>query len=71
MPVSDPTAPVSTNTEEQNEQNLNEQSQESHRAGITNSTPASNSHHENRSPMASMHDWRRSAADMNVSLRED
>ncbi|XP_076919713.1 AT-hook motif nuclear-localized protein 1-like isoform X2 [Bidens hawaiensis] len=70
-PVADHTAPVSTNTEERNEQNLNEQSQESHRTGITNSTPASNSQHENRSPMASMHDWRRSAADMNVSLRED
>ncbi|XP_076910431.1 AT-hook motif nuclear-localized protein 1-like [Bidens hawaiensis] len=67
-PVADRTATVSTNTEEQK---LNEQSQISPRTGIANSAPASNSRHENRSPMASMHDWRRSAADMNVSLRED
>ncbi|KAI7737911.1 hypothetical protein M8C21_027377 [Ambrosia artemisiifolia] len=65
-PVADPTAPLSTNTEEQN---FNEQSQES----PTNSTPtpAPNFQHENRSPMPSVHDWRRAATDMNVSLRED
>ncbi|KAF5816770.1 putative AT-hook motif nuclear-localized protein [Helianthus annuus] len=67
-PVADPTAHMSTNTEEQN---FNEQSQES----PTNSTPtptdAPHFQHENRSPMPGVHDWRRAATDMNVSLRED
>ncbi|KAI3804222.1 hypothetical protein L1987_25607 [Smallanthus sonchifolius] len=67
-PVADPTAPPSTNAEEQN---FNEQSQESPTTGDTNPTPASNFQHENRTPMPAVHDWRRTATDMNVSLGED
>ncbi|KVH91193.1 protein of unknown function DUF296 [Cynara cardunculus var. scolymus] len=68
-PVADPTTvPRTTNTDHQN---FNDKSQESPAKGNTNSTPASNFQHENRSTGPNVHDWRRAATDMNVSLRED
>ena len=68
-PVADPTTvPRTTNTDHQNS---NEQSQESPAKGTTNSTPAPNFHHENRTMVPNVHDWRRATTDMNVSLRED
>lgn len=67
-PVADPTAPRITNVERHN---FNEQKQESPTTGNTNSSPAPNYQHDNRTPMPSMHDWRRATTDMNVSLRDD
>nr|XP_043622436.1 AT-hook motif nuclear-localized protein 1-like [Erigeron canadensis]XP_043622437.1 AT-hook motif nuclear-localized protein 1-like [Erigeron canadensis] len=51
-------------------QNLNEQVHERSEVGNTNPNPARNFQLENHTS-ASVHDWRRSATDMNVSLKEE
>nr|GEX40285.1 AT-hook motif nuclear-localized protein 1-like [Tanacetum cinerariifolium] len=68
----DPTIP---RTRKEEQQNFNEQSQESTPTENTSSAPPpappQNYQHENHAAMSTMHDWRRTTTDMNVSLRED
>ncbi|KAD3069196.1 hypothetical protein R6Q59_016829 [Mikania micrantha] len=65
-----PTRPPTESHAEVDNQNLNEHVRESSMAGNTNSTPTRNFQVENHTT-ASVHDWRRAATDMNVSLNED
>lgn len=60
-------APTLPPTQSREHQNFNEHKHESCVEGNANSTPTRNFQLEN----ASVHDWRRAATDMNVSLSED
>ncbi|CAI9292245.1 unnamed protein product [Lactuca saligna] len=66
-----PTEPHATNIEQQKKSNEIEHAHEA--GGNTNSTPTPtrNFQIENHTTGASVHDWRRAATDMNVSLSED
>ncbi|KAI3741236.1 hypothetical protein L1987_58907 [Smallanthus sonchifolius] len=65
-----PALPSTESRADVDHQNLNEHARERPMAGNTNSTPTRNFQLE-KCMTASVHDWRRAATDMNVSLNED
>ncbi|KAI3800469.1 hypothetical protein L1987_28560 [Smallanthus sonchifolius] len=65
-----PALPSTESRADVDHQNLNEHAREGPMAGNTHSTPTRNFQLE-KCTTASVHDWRRTATDMNVSLNED